>query len=288
LNLLRSSLPSALEVRKHIDAPSDRIMGDASQIQQVLMNLFKNAADALRSGGGMIEVSLDNTFLESNMFHQEMKAGEYLRLSVKDTGTGMTSEIMDRIFEPFFTTKDMGRGSGMGLSITHGIIKSHSGAISVESEPGKGSRFVVYLPVTDKKYKAQSLDTAPSPLTERKLKILLIDDEDMILSSVTNALKRLGYDVVTAKDSLEALRLFKDTPDEFDLVITDHTMPKMTGVELAPKLMEIRPDIPIILCTGFSDVIDEQETKAMGIRALLLKPASIKELGPVISRALEE
>jgi PAS domain S-box-containing protein len=287
LNLLRSSLPSTMEIHKHFDAPSDKVMGDPTQIQQVMMNLFRNAADALRSTGGMIEVSLENTYLESNLFHQEMKAGEYLRLSVKDTGAGMTSEVMDRIFEPFFTTKDMGRGNGMGLAIVHGIIKNHSGAISVESDPGKGSRFIVYLPITDKRYRAQNLDTDKIPLTERKLKILLIDDEDIILSSVKNALKRLGYDVATAIDSLEALKLFRNTPDEFDLVITDHTMPRMTGVELAPKLMEIRPDIPVILCTGFSDVIDEQEAKAMGIRGLLLKPASIKELGSAIRRALE-
>ena len=237
---------------------------------------------------GTIEVDLVNTLLEPSSAHPEIKSGEYLQLMVKDTGSGMTPKVMDHIFEPFFTTKEVGKGSGMGLAVVHGIVKDHGGSIMVESEPGKGSQFTVYLPVTDEKFHAQLRDSEKAVSIGGKGRVLLIDDEEIILSSLKKALNRLGYTVVAVKDGREAFDMFCKTPDAFDLVITDLTMPGMTGVELSMKIMEIRPDIPIILCTGFSDVIDEQEAKSMGIRELLVKPASTSELKTAINRALEK
>jgi PAS domain S-box-containing protein len=286
INLLRSSLPSAIKIRKQIDIHADTILADPTQIQQVIMNLFMNAADAIEPKRGTIEVKLENAYIESSVAHPDLKTGQYLTLIVKDTGHGMMPEVMDKIFEPFFTTKEIGKGSGMGLSVVHGILKIHGGSIEVESEPGKGSKFTVLLPITDEEIHIQSPSEKALAINE-KIKVLLVDDEEIILSSVQNALKRLGYDVVAVKDPVEALKLFKTTPHTFDLVITDLTMPQITGVELAKKLIDIKTDIPIILCTGFNDVIQEDEAKAIGIRELLLKPPSKSELKTAIIRALE-
>jgi len=286
INLLRSSLPSTIRIKIHFDVHSDTILGDSTQIQQILMNLFRNAADAIVSRKGTIEVRLENTRIESSAVYPDLRAGRFIKLMVKDTGHGMTREVKDRIFEPFYTTKGIGKGSGLGLSVVHGILQNHGGVITVESEPGKGTEFTVLLPIIDEEIHIQRPLNAvfPSKGTGR---VLLVDDEEIILSSVQNALKRLGYDVVAVKNGLEALDLFKATPHTFDLVITDLTMPQITGVELAKKLMDIQTDIPIILCTGFNDVIKEDEAKAMGIRELLIKPSGIRELKTAISWALE-
>jgi PAS domain S-box-containing protein len=287
LNLLRSSLPRTIDIQQRMSVMSDTVVGDPTQIQQIIMNLCRNAADALGSRKGTIEVSLTNTYLEATPAHPEIKAGNYLQLTVRDTGCGITSEVMDRIFEPFFTTKEVGKGSGMGLAVVHGILKSHGGTVMVESEPGRGSRFHVYLPLSDDMslkmmpYKERSL-----PVTGKE-KILLVDDEEIVLSSLQRALKRSGYDITPVQDGLDALELFSKTPDEFDLVITDLTMPRITGLELAKNLMNVR-EIPIILCTGYSDVIDEQEAKTMGIREILLKPSNTSGLNEAIRRALEK
>jgi two-component system, cell cycle sensor histidine kinase and response regulator CckA len=284
--LLKSSLPGTIKLKKHIDVHSDTILGDSTQVQQVIMNLFRNAADAIGSRRGTIEVRLENTSLESSAAHPEREVGQILKLMVKDTGHGMTKEVRDQIFEPFYTTKEIGKGSGMGLSVVYGILEKHGGTIAVESEPGKGSEFTVLLPITDEEIHTQSPSDNVLPV-EEKMKVLLVDDEELILSSLKNALIHLGYDAVAVKSAREALEVFRTTPQTFNLVITDLTMPQITGVELAKKLMDIQTDIPIILCTGFNDVIHEDEAKAMGIRELLLKPSSIKELKTAISRALE-
>jgi CheY-like chemotaxis protein len=194
---------------------------------------------------------------------------------------------MDKIFEPFFTTKEASKGSGMGLAVVHGILNLHGGTIMVESKPGKGSQFMVYLPLTDEKLHSETPSSEKAAIAQGKGEVLLIDDEELILTSIQSALKRLGYDVVAMNDGLHALKLFTKNPDEFDIIITDLTMPRITGIELANKIIEIRPDIPVILCTGFNDAINEDEAKAFGIRGLLLKPASTKELNHVISNVLE-
>jgi signal transduction histidine kinase len=287
IDLLRSSLPSHIKIVHSDHASSDLILGDPTQIQQIIMNLCRNAADAIGARTGTIAVSLAGKVLEPSIVHPDVKAGKYLKLMVKDSGSGMTKEVMDRIFEPFFTTKDPGKGSGMGLAVVHGILKHHGGTITVESEEGKGSTFTVYLPITDEEFRTQTPATDRARSVNEKGKVLLVDDEEIILNSLKNALKRMGYDVVTLKDGLEAYEVFLKAPSDFDLVITDLTMPKLSGIELASKLMDIRSDIPVILCTGFNDVIDEDEAKSMGIRELLLKPASTSELKTAIGRALE-
>lgn len=215
-----------------------------------------------------------------------MKAGRYLLITVTDTGSGITPEVMDRIFEPFFTTKDVGKGSGMGLAVVHGIVKDHGGVIYVESKPGKGTLFTVYLPACEEtpRIETQQADKDIPGMVKRR--ILLVDDEEIILSSLKRALQRSGYDVISINDGPQALELFSRLPHHFDLVITDQTMPMMTGSQLSVQLLGIRPDIPIILSTGFSEAIDEKEAKDLGIREFLLKPASSQELNALIRRAL--
>lgn len=288
LDFIRSTLPSTIELQRSINAQSDTIMGDPTQIQQVIMNLCNNAADALASQRGIIEVSLSDVHLDSIPAYPEAEPGRFLEFKVRDTGSGMSGEVMDHIFDPFYTTKGVGKGSGMGLSVVHGILKNHGGAITVESKPGKGSLFTVYLPVYDEGTQAQASAAKSEPAEKGKETILLIDDEDIILSSLQRVLQKAGYRVVAVKDPLEALELFSKTPDEFDLVITDLTMPKMTGLELGKKLIEIRSAVPIMLSTGFSDIISEEEIKADGFKWLLKKPAGAEELKEAVRKALDE
>lgn len=286
VGFLRSTLPSTLEIRCRIEAISDVAMGDPIQFQQIVMNLFQNAADALSSRKGTIDVSLKETHLESESAPQGIRTGDYLELRVSDNGPGMPPEVQEHIFEPFYTTKGVGRGTGLGLSVVHGIVTGFGGAITVESEEGKGTLFNVFIP----EYPG-AVDYQASPdhqaLPRGEERILLIDDEEAILASLKRALNISGYRVVAVKDSMEALRLFGMHPSDFDLVITDLTMPKMTGIELAGKVLGIRPDIPVILSTGFNDVIDDREAKSHGIKELLLKPAGSGELKATVRRALE-
>lgn len=284
LKFIRASLPSTIELKQHIDVHSDLVMGDPTQIHQIIMNLLRNAADALEAQRGTIEIGLNNVHLESS---PETKEGEYLELTVSDTGSGMSEEVRERIFDPFFTTKEVGKGTGMGLSFAHGILRSHGGTISVESSPGKGSKFTVHVPLCGEKPQEQARDQGNDLPTEDRREILLVDDEAMILSSIQRVLQHQGHRVKAARDGKEALDLFRRHPDEFKLVITDLTMPQMTGVDLARKLMNIRPDVPIILCTGYGDIINEDEIKSIGIKELLQKPSTAGELEEAVRRTLE-
>lgn len=285
LDLFKASVSSIIDIREHIEASSDTVMGDPTQIQQVVINLCKNASDALGLQKGIIEVSLTDTYLDSVPAHPELKQGKYIVFKARDTGSGMPAEVVERIFEPFYTTKDVGKGSGMGLSVVHGIVKNHGGAVTAESEPGKGSLFTVYLPICDVKPGTKTPGIGPSE--KEKARILLVDDEVIILSSLKRSLERSGYTVETAQEGNGALKLLEEAPGEFDLVITDLTMPGITGIELAKRLIKIHPDIPVILCTGFGDVISEQEARSMGIREVLLKPSSTDDLKNAVSRALQ-
>lgn len=287
LDFLRSTLPSTIEITQQIDAASDVITGDPTQIQQILLNLCQNAADAMESGKGAITVRLATARLETAHVDQDMKAADYLELTVKDTGSGIAPGVLDHIFEPFYSTKDVGRGSGMGLSVVHGIVKSLGGAVFVRTNPGEGALFTVYLPVHAGEDQPRAASLEPGRPGGGKEKILVVDDEEYILSSLQRVLKLSGYRVVAVRDSLEALRVFDRTPDEFDLVITDLTMPGMTGIELVRNLLGIRPDIPVILSTGFNDIITEQEACALGIRKLLLKPAGSEDVKRAVRSALE-
>ena len=287
LKLLRATLPANIEIECNINEECGPIMGDPTQIHQVIMNLCTNAYHALQDTGGELDVSLkeiDISYEQSNE-RVGMKPGRHLELSVKDTGHGMEMQVLNRIFEPYYTTKKQGKGVGLGLSITHGIIKNHGGDILVKSQPGKGSTFSIYLPIID------DLEFAAEPeksvtANQGKEHILLIDDEKQIIDIEQQILERLGYQVTAKIDSQEALEAFAARPDRYDLVITDMTMPKMTGVQLAHKMMDIKPNLPVILCTGFNETITEEKALEMGIDKFVMKPIVKDDLANTIQTVL--
>jgi PAS domain S-box-containing protein len=287
LALMRSSLPSSIYLRHSINAAEDTVMGNSTQIQQIIMNLCRNSADSFEYQTGTIEVSLENTGPESPAGHPDRKEGRQILLTVKDTGSGIRPEIMDRIFEPFFTTKETGKGSGMGLAVVHGIVRSHGGSITVRSKPGRGSEFRVSLPLCTGRQAAADAGHAEKLPVNRRGKILLVDDEELVLFSLQQALQRAGYQVVAVQNSMEGCSRFREDPGAFDVVLTDMTMPGLSGVELAKQLLDIRADIPVILCTGYSDIVDEQEAKRIGIREMLSKPSNIFDINRSIRRALD-
>jgi PAS domain S-box-containing protein len=282
LDFLRSTLPSTVDIRQDMGALSDTIMGDPTQIQQVIVNLVQNGADALVAQKGTIKVGLMNVHVDES----HAAPGDFLELTVRDSGSGMPPDVLARVFEPFFTTKGVGKGTGLGLSVVYGIVKNHHGEIRVESVPGKGTRFTVRLPICQADPEIRQGPAEGTIPDDGRGKILVVDDEEIILSSLQRVLKSSGYRVVAVSESDKALQLFSRTPGEFDLVITDLTMPGMTGAELAGKLLKMRPKLPIILCTGFNDAIDTQQAESLGIRELLLKPTGSRELKSAVSRAL--
>ncbi|MCJ7494829.1 MAG: ATP-binding protein [Deltaproteobacteria bacterium] len=289
LKLLRASLPSTIEIRQNIEADWGAIEADPTQIHQVLMNLCTNAAHAMSEDGGVLEVSLTKFDMDAGTsgVNSEIEPGPYLKLRVSDTGSGMPPEILSRIFDPYFTTKETGKGTGLGLAVVHGIVKSHRGAITVSSEPGKGTTFDIYFPRDDIIQAPSELERIePLPLGGRE-RVLFVDDEKAIVDIGQKLLERLGYEVVGRTSSVEALELFRAKPESFDLVITDMTMPNMTGDKLARELMGIRPGIPVILCTGFSERITEEKAKLLGIREFVLKPLVMKDLAKSMRRALD-
>ncbi|MGB5991708.1 MAG: PAS domain S-box protein [Desulfobacterales bacterium] len=285
LKMLRATIPSTVEIEQKVQSNA-LVMGDPTQIHQILMNLCANAAHAMEDNGGLLTVRLLDAELDSDFIsnHPDLKPGPYINLTVTDTGHGISPDVVKKIFDPFFTTKE--KGTGMGLSVVHGIVRSHGGDIYVYSEPGKGSTFKVCLPVIESRFKPE--ERAESPIPKGTERILFIDDEPVIMKLGKQTLESLGYDVVARNSSIEALELFKKKKDRFDLVITDMTMPNMTGEKLAEKLMQIRPDIPVILCTGFSSMIDEQKALDMGIRAFISKPILKREIAEAIRKVLDE
>ena len=288
LKLLRASLPSTIEIRQDLKRDLGSIVADPTQIHQVVMNLCTNASHAMSEKGGVLEVSLEKMNMEagSAAISAGIEAGPYLRLRVSDTGHGIPPEILKRIFDPYFTTKGAGKGTGLGLAVVHGIVKSYGGGISVSSEVGKGSSFDVYFPrVEDSISVLEAGKVEPLPLGGQE-RVLFVDDEKEIGEIGQKSLQYLGYEVVVRMSSLEALELFRAKADQFDLVITDMTMPNMTGEELAREILGIRPGIPIILCTGFSENMSEGKAKALGIREFVMKPLVIMDLAKAIRRAL--
>ena len=288
LNLLRATIPSSIEFQTSIDEDCGLVKGDPTQIHQVIMNLGTNAYHALQETGGKLEVILKETYLSYEQSQQMMgmKVGRHLELTVKDNGHGMPPQVLERIFEPYYTTKEQGKGTGLGLSVIHGIIKNHGGDISVRSRPGVGSTFRVYLPVIDDIYmEVETLETGNE--TNGNERILLIDDEEQIIDIERRILERLGYTVTPITDSEAALKEFKARPDAFDLVITDMTMPKITGDRLAQSLMDINPQIPVILCTGFNEAITEEKALSMGIDKFVMKPIVKDELAYTIRAVLD-
>jgi len=287
LKLLRATLPTTIEIHQNLRSNS-AAMADPTQLHQIIMNLCSNAGGTMQEKGGklgvnIIDVNLDSEFINR---HHDMNPGPYIKLTVSDTGCGMPPEVVDRIFDPFFTTKEKGEGTGMGLSVVHGIIKSFGGTITVDSEVDKGSTFNVYIPVIEAEAvpEVESVET----LLVGNESILFVDDEDLQVDLGKQMLERLGYKVVARTSSIEALELFRIKPNDFDLVITDMTMPSMTGDALAQQLMLIRPDIPIILCTGYSELISEEKASKIGIRAFVMKPIVMKDIAETIRKVLDE
>ncbi|NIA05421.1 MAG: response regulator [Proteobacteria bacterium] len=291
LKLLRASLPTTIEIKTAIDEKCGPVLSDPTQIHQVLMNLCTNAYHAMRDQGGVLMVTLKPVKINGENAEQfvGLQPGRYLRLEVSDTGCGMAPEISEKIFEPYFTTKKKGEGTGLGLSVVHGIVISYGGHISVYSEPGQGTTFIIYFPQYENSGTVIDIDRKvseePPHGTER---LLVVDDEATIVDVENRILSGLGYQVTGVTSSREALQLFTRQPEAFDLVITDMTMPKMTGLGLARQLLAMRPDLPIILCTGFSETVNEQSAKAIGIREFIMKPIDRTGLAMVIRKALDE
>ena len=287
LKLLRASLPTTIEIHQTIESNS-AVLADLTQIHQVVMNLCTNASHAMQEEGGRLEVSLADVEIDRDFAarHPGFLPGPYLQLSVKDTGHGMSPDVLNRIFDPFFTTKEKGEGTGMGLSVVHGIVKSHDGDVVVHSEPGKGTTFNIYFPAIEKEEIQEIGAVLPLPVGNER--ILFIDDEPTLVHIGKQILERLGYEVEARTSSLEALELFKIKSEKFDLVITDMTMPKMTGDHLAREIIKIRANIPIILCTGYSKKISEGKAEASGVRALVMKPVVAEQLAKIVRKVLDE
>jgi len=287
LKFLRSTIPTTIDVKQDIKVTDEIIFADPTQINQIMMNICINASHAMEETGGTFKVSVEKVILDDNSAknYPELNPGEHINIRVSDTGPGIDPDIIDRIFDPYFTTKGVGKGSGMGLSVVHGIVKNHNGAITVNSNPGKGTTFNILFPMANEKSKGGKKSTK-EPLCGNET-ILFVDDERSIVKLIKKMLERLGYMVETKMNPVEALDLFKSKPDRFDLVITDMTMPQMTGVKLSEKLMGIRTDIPVIICTGHSAIVDEEKAKELGLAAYIMKPINMLELSQTIRKVLD-
>jgi two-component system, cell cycle sensor histidine kinase and response regulator CckA len=287
MRLMRATLPSSIEIRQRIEKGVALV--DATQIHQVVVNLCTNAAHAMEDKG-ILDVSLTKVHLGQSDVNtlpaSNLRPGPYLRLSVSDTGQGMDGETLQRIFDPYFTTKEVGKGTGLGLAVVHGIVKRHNGEITVRSEPDRGSVFDVYLPLTAVEPKASIAVLEDLPRGSEH--ILLIDDEPMIADLGARMMEQLGYKVTAKTSSVDALDLFRSNPQEFDLILTDYTMPGLTGIELAGEILQIRPDIPVILCTGFNEKATGEAAREMGIKKLIMKPLERSQLAKLVRSVLED
>jgi len=287
LTLCRSTLPSNIAIHQEIDSQCGYIMADPTQLHQIVMNLMTNAYHAIAPDNGEISLRLcEKEFRQEDIPAFSLEPGRYVMLTVSDTGKGIDPDIIHRIFDPYFTTKETGKGTGLGLSVVHGIVNAYGGQITVYSELGQGTTFNVYLPLMEK-----SVDIP----TEKKMKIspignehiLLVDDEEPIVQMEKTILERLGYEVTSRTGSVEALEVFKAKADAFDLVITDMTMPNMSGDQLAKELLTVNPDIPIIILTGFSERINKDTIETIGIKGLLMKPVVTSDMALEIRRVLD-
>lgn len=286
LRLLRATLPKTIQIRKRLDAHCGPVLADPIRIHQVLMNLATNAYYAMREKGGILEVRLEAVLINASaaQMQPDFKEGLYVQLTVSDTGQGMDSRTLERIFDPDFTTKPIGEGTGMGLAVVQGIVKGYGGVITVRSELGKGSHFHLFFPQCEVA-EAEAMPAAEG-LPEGHGNILFVDDEEQIVHSSQQLLERLGYHVTGMANSLAALAAFRARPSRFDVVITDLTMPKLTGIELLKELRQIRPDIPVILCTGFSETATPEKICSLEVSAFLTKPVTSREIAQVLNKVL--
>ena len=287
LKLIRATIPSTIEIKQDISADCGVIKADPTQIHQIVMNLTTNAFHAMEETGGEMKVNLKQIELgEMDIITPDMKPGIYACLIVADTGTGMDNELTQKIFDPFFTTKEKGKSTGMGLSVVHGIVKGLGGIVRVYSEPGIGSEFKVYLPA-GKNSSEEDIQQTKEPIQGGTEQILIVDDEKPIITMEKEMLEHLGYKITAYTSSLEAFEAFRANPDKFDLIITDMAMPFMPGDKLAAELIKIRPDIPILLCTGFSKTMSEEKASSLGIKSFLIKPIVMKDLAKKVRQVLD-
>ncbi|MBU2538550.1 MAG: response regulator [Proteobacteria bacterium] len=286
LKMLRASIPTTITIEEKIDQQSGTILADPTQVHQVVMNLCTNAFHAMENTGGVLSVGVKLTTLDSSLLvdGQQISPGEYVELTVSDTGIGIGQDIIDKIFDPYFTTKGVGKGTGMGLSISYGIVKSYGGTITVESTVGQGTTFHVYFPVIQEE---EQEPEKSQDIPGGKERILFVDDEELLVALGRDMLEHLGYTVTGRDSSIEALETFMNDPNQFDLVITDQTMPGLTGTDLARKILQVRPDLPIILCTGYSSQVSEEAAKAIGIKEFAFKPLSISSIAQLVRRVLD-
>ncbi len=285
--LLRATIPTSIDIQTDLPHNQVTINADSTQIQEVLINLCNNAVRAMNAQGELkiklepLKVGLTDIPIQYNV-----APGHFARLSVRDSGAGIAPEVLEKIFDPFFTTKGVGEGNGMGLAVVHGIIESHAGFAKVRSYQGQGSTFEVYFPLITDSPKEDSVTDEDLP--RGKERVLFVDDEQMLADIWSQLLAEYGYQVTTATSSQQALQLFSEQPQRFDLVITDQTMPELTGKELIEKLLSIRPELPTILCTGYSDLINQEDALALGVSAFLMKPLDISALSQAILKALDK
>jgi len=288
LELLSGSIPKTIEIRSRIDDETGPILADPAQFHQVVINLCTNAYQAMRGAGGVLTISLENVELDApaaaDASLTELRAGPYVLLTVEDTGPGISAVVLPKIFDPFFTTKPVGEGTGMGLAVVHGTVRSLGGAVTVSSREGEGATFRVYLPQDG---------ASPPEVAQRKQaaeagteRVLLVDDEEMLVALNREALSGLGYRVNAFTSAAEALEAFRRSPDAFDVVISDQTMPGMTGTRLAEEIRAVRPDIPIVVCTGYSEMLDESQAAALDIDRLVMKPVGVAGLARALRQAV--
>jgi PAS domain S-box-containing protein len=287
IKMLRATLPSTIKIVQAVDTSTGAIVADPTQIHQIMMNLCTNAAHAMEKSGGTLTVSLRDIYFNQEMaIHSpDLQEGEYVELIVKDSGHGIEPQILERIFDPYFTTKELGKGTGMGLSVVHGIVKTYNGAVTVKSEEGRGTTFQILIPKA--KGREDHQRGKQKKISAGSERILFVDDEKILVDIAKKMLEKIGYRVTTRTSSVEALEAFKARPLDYDLLVTDMTMPNMTGDQLAEEIMKIRPGLPVILCTGYSAMITPETAVGKGIQQLLEKPLSIKELSASIRMVLD-
>jgi len=280
-------MPTTIKINQDINDDCGLVMADSTQIHQVVMNIITNAFHAMEENGGELGITLNTVDFgiedlnKPNIIHES-----YVCITVSDTGIGIDKTRLDKIFDPYYTTKSIGKGTGLGLSVVHGIVNSYGGDIKVKSEPGKGTTFQIYLPVFKTHIENEEHETFESDPkgTER---ILLVDDEKVIVKTTKQMLDRLGYNVIALTSSVDALEVFQENPENFDVVLTDLTMPDMTGVQLSQKLRGIRPDIPVIIFTGFSEQINETKALSLGVKGFIMKPVVKSKLAKMIRTTLD-
>jgi signal transduction histidine kinase/ActR/RegA family two-component response regulator len=288
IKLLRASIPATIDIQTIISPDCGSILGNPGKINQIIINLCTNGAQAMDDNGGVLTLELEHIERGSGLIPDdlELMPGGYVALSVSDTGGGIEEHLLERIFDPYFTTKEVGQGSGMGLAVVHGLVKSHNGVIRVKSKVNQGTTFTIYFPSLEQKPKEKG--KARQTLPSGNEHILIVDDEASLVDILKRSVKQLGYSVEATTSSKKALELFKAAPEIYDLVISDQTMPEITGESLCRELLRIRSDLPIIMCSGYSHKIDSAKAHSIGIKNFLMKPVSRRDLAETIRQCLDE